>query len=419
MADAALRARRGAQEGRVVVGIDQKAQPGAQVADLGPVEEALAARDLVGQVGFAQRLLEQPCLVVGAVQHGEVPQLRTHTAPQRFDARHHAIGLVRFGVAAEQRHRVAVAELAPELFLEQLRVVRDHRVGRAQDAAGGSVVLLERDHLQLRVVGRQALQVLDRGAAPAVDALVVVSHGREQPALAGEQLEQLVLQAVGVLVFVDQHIAQHVLPVRAHLFVARDQLDRQGDEIVEVDGLVGRQALPVAAHHARRHEHLLAVAAVALAARARRVGLGFVGAPALAFPAADGPLPASCLCVVGAATGVFEDGEHVVAVEDGEARLQAEPLAVRAQQAHAERVEGADRELARRPPADECARPLAHLFGRLVGERDRGHLRRRVTGFEQARDFVHDHPRLARAGACEHKARPAQVVDGLELRGIQ
>ena len=71
MADAALGRGHGAQEGRVVVVVHPQAQPRAQVADLGAVEEALAARHLVGDLRLAQRLLEDARLVVGTVQDGE------------------------------------------------------------------------------------------------------------------------------------------------------------------------------------------------------------------------------------------------------------------------------------------------------------------------------------------------------------
>jgi hypothetical protein len=58
VADAALGRRHRAQERRVVVVVDEQAQPGAQVLDLGAVEEALPARHLVRQLCLAQRLLE-------------------------------------------------------------------------------------------------------------------------------------------------------------------------------------------------------------------------------------------------------------------------------------------------------------------------------------------------------------------------
>jgi hypothetical protein len=130
---------------------------------------------------------------------------------------------VLLAVALDDTHRLAVAEVAPQLLLEQLRVVADDRVGGAQDVAGRAVVLLERDHLELRELLRQAAQVLDRRAAPAVDALVVVADRGEHRTLADQRLQQLVLDRVGVLVFVDQHVAQRVLPLGAAFGVALEQ----------------------------------------------------------------------------------------------------------------------------------------------------------------------------------------------------
>ena len=207
VADAALGRGDGAQEGRVVVLVDPQSQPGAQVLDLGAVEKALPARNLVRNLRPPQRLLEDARLVVGAVQDGEVaPFLVRRGLAQALDARHGAVGLVRLVVAVDHAHRLAFAEFGIQRLRKQLGVRPDDVVGRAQDGAGGAVVLLQLDDLERRVVVRQALQVVERGAAPAVDALVVVAHGGEAAARAHQQLHQLVLRGVGVLVFVHQHM---------------------------------------------------------------------------------------------------------------------------------------------------------------------------------------------------------------------
>jgi hypothetical protein len=88
---------------------------------------------------------------------------------------------VLLAVALDHPHRLALAQVAPQLLREQLGVQADHLVGRAQDGAGGAVVLLQLDDLQAGEVLGQALEVLDRGAAPAVDALVVVAHAVNMP----------------------------------------------------------------------------------------------------------------------------------------------------------------------------------------------------------------------------------------------
>ena len=81
-------------------------------------------------------------------------------------------------------------------------------------------------------------------------------------------------------------------------------------------------------------------------------------------------------------------------------------------------MEGPD-ERAERRPSGEGLRPLAHLAGRLVGERD-GRDRARVrSGADEPRQPVRDDAGLARAGAGEHEERPLLVEDRFALFGIQ
>jgi hypothetical protein len=88
--------------------------------------------------------------------------------------------------------------------------------------------------------------------------------------LAGDQLQQLVLHAVGVLVLVDEDVAQPLAPRVAHLASRAEQLRRQDDQVVEVDRLVGGEPLLVALHHARRDERVGGAALVAADAAAER-----------------------------------------------------------------------------------------------------------------------------------------------------
>ena len=86
----------------------------------------------------------------------------------------------------------------------------------AQNGTGGTVVLLQLDHLEAREIDWQLTQVVQRGAAPAVNGLVIVTNRREAR-LAGrvapdQQFKQLVLGGVGVLVFINQNMPHQALP---------------------------------------------------------------------------------------------------------------------------------------------------------------------------------------------------------------
>ncbi len=237
--DAPLRRRRGADEGGIVVLVGQQAQVGGDVLDLGLVEERLAAREQVGNLLVAQLRLEQPGLVVRAIEDGVVGELAALLEAVRLELHHHAF---RFGLvvpAGSDGDLVTVAEFGPELLVEQLLVVRDDVVGGLQDAHRQPVVLLQRDDLERRKFGRQPLQVADVGPAPAVDRLIVVADGSELGADAGQQLEELVLAGVGILVFVNQQVAQAVLPFLGDRRVLAEEPDRQADQVIEIHRLVG------------------------------------------------------------------------------------------------------------------------------------------------------------------------------------
>ncbi len=142
--------------------------------------------------------------------------------------------------------------LAPQVLLEQLGVVLDEVVGALQDALRGAVILFQLDDAQGGVVVLQVVQVGGTGTAPGVDGLVVVAHHGDRGTAAGQQFHHLVLAIVGVLIFVDQQVAEAVLPALQCFFMCLEQLYRQTDKVVEIHRLIGAQAFPDNAHRAGR-----------------------------------------------------------------------------------------------------------------------------------------------------------------------
>ena len=72
-------------------------------------------------------------------------------------------------------------------------------------------------------------------AAPGVDALVVVADDAQVSADAGEKLQQPKLRIVGVLVFVDEQIAVALLVAGEDVRLLVEDLQRQEQQIIEVD----------------------------------------------------------------------------------------------------------------------------------------------------------------------------------------
>src|SRR6202022_4716788 len=71
----------------------------------------------------------------------------------------------------------------------------------------------------VRVIALEVQDVADVGAAECVDALVVVPHHGQVPVPVGEQPQQLVLDAVGVLVLVHQYVIEARSPLGQHPLV--------------------------------------------------------------------------------------------------------------------------------------------------------------------------------------------------------
>ncbi len=277
----------------------------------------------------------------------------------------------------------------------------------------GAVVLLQLDHFQVGKIDLQRFQVFDGGAAPGIDRLVVVAHRGEHRLLADaghQQLHQFVLAGVGVLVFVDQQVAQAALPFVAHVFVVAEQLHRQADQVVEIDRLVGRQRGHVAAVDARRLRLVFV----------HRVLERGVGVDQAVLPQRHRILDAADQLLVGGRGQVLHQREAVVAVHDREAVLQAQVFRFLAQDLHAQRVEGGNRQLlGLLRLLQQLGDALLHLDRGLVGEGQRGDVGVVAAVLDQVRDLLRDHAGLAGAGAGQHQAGAVQVLHGFALRRIQ
>ena len=121
----------------------------------------------------------------------------------------------------------------------------DDRVGGREDRLGRAVVLLELDHLRLGEVALEVEDVADVGVAEAVDRLVLVADDHQVAVLGGEQLQQPVLGVVGVLVLVDEDVAEGAAPALAHLLEQLEGVDRAHQQVVEVHRVGGEHPLLV------------------------------------------------------------------------------------------------------------------------------------------------------------------------------
>ena len=249
-----------------------------------------------------------------------------------------------------------------------------------------------------------------------VDRLVVVSDHAQAPVVAGERREDPLLDAAGVLVFVDEQVIEAAGLGPPRVFVVREEFVHEEQQVVEVDRASRAQRVLVAAI-ARRGE------------RPAVVGVGgnrvdrVVGTDRPALP------PAHAVEQIGRPehrVGHLQFLEHragrrllLAPVDDGEPLGVAEPGRMAAEDPHAERVDRGDLGLLDGALFHARGGPGQHLAGGLVGERDREDSRRAGAAPDEVRDPCDHHAGLSGAGSREHEQRCGRREHRLRLRGVE
>ncbi len=398
-------------EVQVIPRVGHHAEVGHQVLDLLSFVEGESGNDLVRDAIGAQGVLQHPGLEVHAVEDRHLVQFES-AAFLADDPGDHPCFL-QVGIGADQPDGVPIAGGGPELLALALGVVVDHAPRRAENGAGGAVVLLQLDQLRAGEVALEVEDVAHLGTAPAVDRLVFVTHGADIAPGPGQQAHHFVLRAVGVLVLVHQQVAETLLVEFGQPRFLVEQPHGEQQQVVEVNRAAVGQPLLVFP------EQLLLLVSQPV------VEAGLVGVGGLQL-----------------VLGLAENGQHLARLEDldveaqalddlldqcllvvGVIDLEVPPDAVRcafdAQQPRAGRVEGGYPE-AGKFVAQQLVHPRLHLRRGLVGEGDGQDLRGPGQFFQQQPgDAVGDHPGLSRTGAGQDQDRPFAVQYRLLLGRIQ
>ena len=291
----------------------------------------------------------------------------------------------------------------------------DEPVGCGENVGRRAVVLLQADDLRAGEVAFEAQDVGDFGAAPGIDRLVVVADAAQIAARLGEELQPFVLRLVGVLIFVDEDVAETVAVAGEHVGLVAEDHQHVEQQVAEVAGVEGLQALLIL-----RVEFRPAPGGEGF--RFARVDLG--RGPAAVLPAVDesgelarGP---ALLVEVRRADQLLHDSQLVVGVEDGEVGMESDELGVASKHFGRDRVEGAEP----RHPLDRSAGnggdPVLHLARGLVGEGDRQDMAGpRLPSRDEMSESRRQRGRLAGACSGEDEDRPFRREHGLALRGVE
>ena len=232
----------------------------------------------------------------------------------------------------------------------------------------------------------------------------------------GQRRQDSLLDAAGVLIFVDENMVEPAGLGQPHLLVIREEFLHHEQQVVEVD-------------HSGRPQGML-VAAVAggrQCPRIRGVGGNRVERPirahGRALPAAD---PVDEVAGPQHRLGNLQFLEHLAgdrflltAVDDRKAHGIAENRCMPPQHPGAERVDRGDLRLFSGVLAEHLAGAGEHLPCGLVGERDGQDPRWPRPLPHQVGDAGDHHAGLPGAGAGQHEERPDRGMHGLRLRWVQ
>ena len=109
------------------------------------------------------------------------------------------------------------SRVGAQRLAEPALVLGDEARGGAENMRRRAVIALEPDDLGAGKILLEAQDVVDLGAAPAIDRLVVVADAADVVVALGEQPQPEILRDVGVLIFVDQHVFEAALIVLEHV----------------------------------------------------------------------------------------------------------------------------------------------------------------------------------------------------------
>ena len=256
------------------------------------------------------------------------------------------------------------------------------------------------------------MDVLDARSTPTVNRLIVVADHHHVCRASRQHSQPRVLNRVGVLEFIHQHVLKTLLVVGQQVATGEPQFVTSEQQFGEVD----QPALLT---------KLFIVLVNTLVGNLKQiVAHGDVfGTSALVLVTVDEPDRLTCrpflFVDIERAHDPLDQPQLVIRIQYLEVLRQACLLPVHAQQAVGNAVKRAD---PHGPDGNVEQRldALAHLSGRLVGESDRQHaMGRNPFRIDQPSDAVHEHPCLAATRSGKDQGVTDRCGHRLALRFVQ
>ena len=263
----------------------------------------------------------------------------------------------------------SVLFLRPQSLLLPALIVANDGVGQVQNISVGAVILLQFDGSHLRKILLEIQNIPNVRPSPLVNALIVVPHHTEVPVGLGQQVNQFVLQVVGVLILIHHDVLKPISVIRQNLRIRFQEAHPVENQVIEVHGVIPHHFLlvfPIHLIHGVRSEVSGILRNIFF-----RILLPLLGIADDADYIADG-------------IGLFVDfqglhnplhqGFSVRLIVHRETGLISQHLALISKHPKTHGMEGHDPHSP--GPWNQAFHPIPHLSGRLVGKGHRHNLGR-------------------------------------------
>ena len=232
------------EAGDAVARVLDEAQQRQHVLDMGAVKEFQAAELHEGNIAAGEFDFERPAVMRGAEQHRLLLQRRAALAVLQ-DAFDDVAGLVGLVADADEMRPLGRIAVGPKVLGEPLGREIDHAIGGRKDRLRRAIIAIERDDLggRTELIGKVE-NVADSRGAERIDRLRVVADDGEAAPTGLQRQQDRGLEAVGVLIFVDEdmiesaadvvgkgRVADGLRPIEQKIIVIEDVLPLLGLDI--------------------------------------------------------------------------------------------------------------------------------------------------------------------------------------------
>ena len=221
----------------LIIRISHHTEVGNDVFDFLTLVKAQATINTIRDTVLTHLFLKGAALCIGTIENGEIAVRRLVLTTDALDVVTHNDGLLPIAVGRFQRQSLTLFILAEHILVNLSLILAYQAIGSLHDELCRAIVLLQLKEARTLIHLLEVEDIVDIGTTKAVDALCIVTHHAHTTMLIRQLQDNLLLGVVGVLVLVDQHIAETLYIFLADVLVTLKQQEGLHQQVVKVHGV--------------------------------------------------------------------------------------------------------------------------------------------------------------------------------------